>query len=69
MTSSVPKVGENVKVVLLNGDTIEGIVEWIDGNGALVKGGQKTRWVPLESLLSPPPSLEAKKEKQAISEE
>lgn len=64
MSSAVPKVGENVKVILLNGESIEGLVEWIDGNGALVKGAQKTRWVPIESLLSPPPPPEAKKEKQ-----
>ncbi len=69
MSSTVPKPGENVKVTLLNGDVIEGTVEWIDGNGAWVKGAQKTRWVPLESLLSPPPPTEVKKEKQSSSEE
>ncbi len=69
MASPVPKPGEIVKVNLLNGEVIEGTVEWIDGNGAWVKGAQKARWVPLESLFSPPPSLEVKKEKQPAPEE
>ncbi len=67
MSSPVPKPGESVKVTLLNGDVIEGTVEWIDGNGAWVKGAQKTRWVPLESLLPAP--VETKREKQPAPEE
>ena len=46
----LPKPGDNVKLSLLNGETIEGTVEWIDGNGAWVKGTQRSRWVPLEAL-------------------
>lgn len=69
MSSPVPKPGDNVKITMLNGDIVEGSVEWVDGNGALVKGAEKTRWVPLESLLSPPQPLEAKKEKPSASEE
>ena len=69
MSSPVPKPGDSVKVTLMNGDIVEGTVEWIDGNGALVKGALKTRWVPLESLFSPPQPLEAKKEKPSTSKE
>ncbi len=47
---SLPKPGDNVKVILLSGETIEGVVEWIDGGGAWVKGAQKSRWVPLEAF-------------------
>jgi hypothetical protein len=47
---SLPKPGDNVKVILLSGETIEGIVDWIDGNGAWIKGTQKSRWVPLEAF-------------------
>ena len=47
---SLPKPGDNVKVTLLSGETIEGIVDWIDGNGAWVRGVQKSRWVPLEAF-------------------
>ena len=47
---SLPKPGDNVKVTLMSGETIEGIVEWIDGGGAWVKGAQKNRWVPLEAF-------------------
>ena len=47
---SLPKPGDNVKVMLLSGETIEGVVEWIDGGGAWVKGAQKSRWVPLEAF-------------------
>jgi len=68
MTSPVPKPGDSVKVTMLNGDIVEGNIEWIDGNGAMVKGALKTRWVPLEILLSPPQPLEAKKEKPSTSE-
>ena len=47
---SLPKPGDNVKVTLTSGETIEGVVEWIDGAGAWVKGTQKGRWVPLEAF-------------------
>jgi hypothetical protein len=47
---SLPKPGDHVKVTLLSGETIEGIVDWIDGNGAWIKGTQKSRWVPLEAF-------------------
>ena len=47
---SLPKPGDNVKVTLMSGETIEGVVEWIDGAGAWVKGTQKNRWVPLEAF-------------------
>ena len=46
----LPKAGENVKVTLMSGETIEGSVEWIDGDGAMIKGVQKSRWVPLEAF-------------------
>jgi hypothetical protein len=46
----LPKPGENVKVTLMSGETIEGILDWIDGNGGWVKGAQKNRWVPLEAF-------------------
>ncbi len=41
-----------VKVSLLNGETVEGTIEWIDGNGAWVRGVQRSRWIPLEALLA-----------------
>ena len=47
---SLPKPGDTVKVSLLNGETVEGVVEWIDGNGAWIKGAQRSRWIPLEAL-------------------
>src|SRR5881409_2361237 len=47
---SLPKPGDIVKVTLMSGETIEGVVEWIDGGGAWVKGVQKSRWVPLEAF-------------------
>ena len=47
---SLPKPGDSVKVTLMSGETIEGVVEWIDGAGAWVKGTQKNRWVPLEAF-------------------
>jgi len=49
-----PRAGDAVRLTLKNGETVEGVVEWVDGNGALVRGSQKTRWVPLEALLAPP---------------
>ena len=51
---SLPKAGDTVKVTLMSGETIEGSVEWIDGNGALIKGAQKSRWVPLEAFQPQP---------------
>lgn len=57
---TIPRAGDSVKVTLKNGDTVEGIVEWIDGNGAWVKGSQKSRWVPIEALVAPPAAVEAK---------
>jgi hypothetical protein len=47
---SLPKPGDHVKVTLMSGETIEGVIEWIDGAGAWVKGTQKNRWVPLEAF-------------------
>ncbi len=47
---SLPKLGDSVKVTLKNGETIDGVIDWIDGNGAWVKNPQKSRWVPIESL-------------------
>jgi hypothetical protein len=47
---SLPKAGDHVKVTLMSGETIEGVIEWIDGAGAWVKGTQKNRWVPLEAF-------------------
>ena len=49
----LPKAGDTVKISLMSGETIEGIVEWIDGNGAWVKGTQRSRWVPLEAFQAP----------------
>ena len=49
----LPKLGDTVKVRLLNRETIEGTVEWVDGNGLWVKGTQRSRWVPLEALTVP----------------
>lgn len=49
-----------MKVTLKNGETVEGIVEWVDGNGAWVKGSQKARWVPVEALVAPTAAEEAK---------
>ncbi len=37
----------------MNRETIEGVVEWIDGNGLWIKGAQRSRWVPLEALSMP----------------
>jgi hypothetical protein len=49
----LPKPGDIVKITLLNRETIEGAVEWIDGNGLWVKGAQRSRWIPLEALTVP----------------
>ena len=49
----LPGPGDTVKIVLLNRETIEGVVEWVDGNGLWVKGAQRSRWVPLEALTVP----------------
>ena len=51
---SLPKAGDTIKITLMSGETIEGVVEWIDGNGAWVKGTQRSRWVPLEAFETPP---------------
>lgn len=58
---SAPKPGEAVKVVLRNGEVVEGTIEWVDGNGAWVKNSQKSRWVPIEAFLQPTLPDEAKK--------
>jgi hypothetical protein len=55
---TLPKTGDSVKISMLNGETIEGVVEWIDGNGAWVKSAQRSRWVPLEALQPPPVSTD-----------
>ncbi len=47
---SLPKLGDSVKVTLKSGETIDGVIEWIDGNGAWVKNPKRSRWVPIESL-------------------
>ncbi len=59
-TGSMPKPGDAVSVTLHNKETIEGTVEWVDGNGAWIKGTQRARWVPIEyflrpDLVNPPP--------------
>jgi hypothetical protein len=59
---SIPKPGDPVKVTLRNGEIVEGVIEWIDGNGAWVKSPQKARWIPLEALLAPASPEEAKKD-------
>ena len=50
---ALPKQGDTVKVTLLNRETIEGVVEWVDGNGLWVKGAVRSRWVPLEAFTAP----------------
>ena len=62
---SGPRAGDAVRLTLKNGETVEGVIEWVDGNGALVRGSQKTRWVPLEALLAPPAAEGARAEKTA----
>ena len=59
---SLPKQGDVVKVVLRSGETVEGQVEWLDGNGAWIKSSEKARWVPVETFLMPPPEPAAKKD-------
>lgn len=59
------KPGTPVKMTLKNGETVEGVVEWIDGNGAWVKNPQKTRWIPIEAFLAPATSEGEKKETAA----
>jgi len=56
-----------VKVTLLNRETIEGVVEWVDGNGLWVKGAERSRWVPLEAFTAPHDShpIDAKEEQSA----
>ena len=56
----LPKAGESVKVTLMSGETIEGSVEWIDGDGAMIKGAQKSRWVPLEAFQPQQPIDDSK---------
>ena len=64
---SLPKPGDTVKVTLLNRETIEGVVEWVDGNGFWIKGAQRSRWVPLEALSAPHDAheIEGKQERAA----
>jgi sRNA-binding regulator protein Hfq len=59
---SLPKQGESVRIVLRNGETVEGVVEWLDGNGVWIKNLEKSRWVPVETFLMPQPELSGKKE-------
>lgn len=59
---SLPKQGEAVRVVLRSGETVEGVVEWLDGNGVWIKNTEKSRWVPVESFLLPASEPSAKKE-------
>jgi hypothetical protein len=44
----------------MSGETIEGVVEWIDGGGAWVKGTQKNRWVPLEAFQPQAQAVDSK---------
>ncbi len=59
---SMPKAGDTVRVLLKSGETVEGSVEWVDGNGAWVKNPEKSRWVPIEAFLSPVQPAEVKKD-------
>ncbi len=49
-------------MVLRSGETVEGVVEWVDGNGAWVKSPDRSRWIPVETFLMPPPEPSVKKE-------
>ena len=64
----LPKQGDTVKVTLLNRETIEGVVEWVDGNGLWVKGVVRSRWVPLEAFTAPHDShpIDAKEEQSSV---
>jgi len=64
---TLPKQGDTVKVTLLNRETIEGVVEWVDGNGLWVKGAVRSRWVPLEAFTAPHDShpIDAKEEQSS----
>ena len=44
----------------MSGEIIEGSVEWIDGDGAMIKGAQKSRWVPLEAFQPQDPVDDSK---------
>ena len=59
---SLPKQGEAVRLVLKSGETVEGVVEWLDGNGVWVKNVERSRWVPVEAFLMPPPEPSARKD-------
>jgi len=59
---SFPSHGDNVKLVLKNGETVEVTVEWLDGNGVWVKNPDRSRWVPIEVFLVLPQSPELKKD-------
>ena len=63
----LPKQGDSVKVTLLNRETIEGVVEWVDGDGLWVKGAERSRWVPLEAFTAPHDShpIDAKEEQSS----
>jgi len=51
--------------MLRNGDSVEGVVEWVDGNGAWIKNADISRWVPIETFLLPPTASPTKKESSA----
>ncbi len=59
---SLPKQGDSIKVVLKNGESVEGTVEWLDGNGVWVKNSDRSRWVPIELFLMPPQDREPRKD-------
>lgn len=64
----MPKPGDTIKVTLLNRETIEGIVEWIDGDGLWVKGAQRSRWVPLEALTAPHQAHEVEGKQEQVGD-